>query len=71
MLRSWGRIVALSLNGLGAAQILFEMFSQPDVMFWELVLPSAVLLCLEGVSALRLCADFEALRRADGTKDRE
>jgi hypothetical protein len=67
-LRPWARVVALGVNALGAAPILFGVFSDPRVMLRELVLPGAVLLCLLGVSALLLRADFDALRRADYAK---
>ena len=64
-LRPWARAVALGLNALGAAPILFGVLSGPRVVLRELLLPAAVLLCLVGVSALLLRADFDALRRAD------
>jgi hypothetical protein len=68
MLRSWARVVALGLNGLGAAPIIFEVVRQPLVMGGELMLAGAVLLGLAAVSALLLCADFAALRRAECAK---
>jgi hypothetical protein len=60
--------VALGLNGLGAAPIIFEVVRQPLVMDGELMLAGAVLLGLAAVSALLLCADFAALRRAECAK---
>jgi hypothetical protein len=72
-LRPWARIVALGLNGLVAASILFEVFSKPPVMLGELVLPGAILLMSGrglGVAAVRQLRRLASRRLSSGSAAR-